>query len=51
MFENIREGLRLFVKSRLTVAAIVMFTLFGILIWRVFYLQIVNGQEYQDNYK
>ncbi len=51
MFENIREGLRLFLKSRLTVAALVMVTLFGILLWRVFYLQIVSGQEYQENYK
>lgn len=39
----------MFVKSRLAVAAIVMTLLFGVLLWRVFFLQIVNGQEYQDN--
>lgn len=39
----------MFVKSRLAVATVVMTLLFGVLLWRVFYLQIVNGQEYQDN--
>lgn len=50
MFENIKEGIRLFFKSRFTVAAFVMIGLFGVLLWRVFYLQVVNGEEYQDNY-
>lgn len=50
MFDNIKEGFRLFFKSRLTVAGVVITMLFGVLLWRVFYLQIVNGQEYQDNY-
>lgn len=50
MFEDFKESCRLFFKSRLTVAAFVMVVLFSILIWRVFHLQIVNGQEYQDNY-
>ncbi|MBO5070922.1 MAG: peptidoglycan glycosyltransferase [Roseburia sp.] len=27
-----------------------MLGLFGLLLWRVFYLQVVNGEEYQDNY-
>lgn len=39
----------MFVKSRLVVATVVMTLLFGVLLWRVFYLQIINGQEYQDN--
>lgn len=50
MFDNIKEAFRLFFKSRLAVATIVFTLLFGVLLWRVFYLQIVNGQEYQDNY-
>ena len=39
----------MFVKSRLAVATVVMMLLFGVLLWRVFFLQVVNGQEYQDN--
>lgn len=27
-----------------------MTVLFGVLLWRVFYLQIVKGEKYQDNY-
>lgn len=50
MFENIKEVFRLFFKSRLAVASVVMTLLFGILLWRVFYLQIVSGEQYQDNY-
>lgn len=50
MFENIKEVFRMFFKSRLVVAGVVMTLLFGILLWRVFCLQIVNGDEYQNNY-
>ena len=50
MFDNIKEVVRLFLKSRLAVASVVFTALFAILLWRVFYLQIVNGKEYQDNY-
>lgn len=50
MFEHIKEGLRLFFKSRLAVAALVMLLLFSALLWRIFSLQIVNGKEYQENY-
>lgn len=50
MFDNIKEVFRLFFKSRLAVAGVVLTLLFAVLLWRVFYLQIVNGQEYQDNY-
>lgn len=39
----------MFVKSRLAVATVVMSLLFSVLLWRVFSLQVVNGQEYQDN--
>lgn len=50
MFENIKEVFRMFFKSRLAVAAVLMTVLFGVLLWRVFYLQIVKGEKYQDNY-
>lgn len=50
MFDNIKEVFRLFFKSRLAVAGVVITMLFAVLLWRVFYLQIVNGNEYQDNY-
>ena len=39
------------VKSRLFVTVIAFCVLFAILIQRVFYLQIVKGQYYLDNYK
>lgn len=51
MFENIREVFRLFFKSRLAVAGVLMTLLFGLLLSRVFYLQIVCGEQYQDNYR
>lgn len=50
MVENIKEFFRLFVKSRLAVASAVMVLLFGVLLWRMFYLQIINGDEYQNDY-
>lgn len=50
LFENIKEVFRMFFKSRLAVAAVLMTVLFGVLLWRVFYLQIIKGEEYQDNY-
>lgn len=50
MFENIKEALRLFFKSRLAVATVVLTLLFGVLLWRVFYLQVISGTEYQNNY-
>ena len=50
MFDNIKEACRMFFKSRLVVATVVMILLFSILLWRIFSLQIVNGKEYQDNY-
>lgn len=50
MFENIKDVCRTVFKSRLTVAIVVMVVLFSILIWRVFTLQVVNGEKYQDNH-
>lgn len=39
------------VKSRLFVLILVFCVMFAVLINRVFYLQIVKGQDYLDNYK
>lgn len=50
MVEHIKEFFRLFIKSRLAVATVVMTLLFGVLLWRMFYLQIVNGENYQNDY-
>lgn len=50
MFDNIKEVLRMFVKSRLAVASVLMICLFSLLLWRMFDLQIVKGEEYQNDY-
>lgn len=50
MFKNIREVFHMIIKSRLLIATVLMISLFSLLLWRVFYLQIVNGASYQDNY-
>lgn len=50
LVENIKELFRLLKKSRLAVAGILMVVLFSILLWRMFYLQIISGEEYQNNY-
>ena len=50
MFENIKEFFRAITKSRLLVAGTVMVCLFSILLVRMFQLQILKGEEYQNNY-
>lgn len=50
MFDSIKEFLINFFKSRLFVLTIAMVVLFGILVQRIFVLQIVNGEEYLNNY-
>ncbi len=50
MFDTIKEYIISFFKSRLFVLSVVMIFLFGILIKQVFVLQIVNGEEYLNNY-
>ena len=51
MFDRIKDALYQVVKSRLFVVLIAFCFLFAILIYRCFYLQIVKGQDYLDNYK
>ena len=50
MFENLKEFVKNFFKSRLFVLAVVMILLSVILLERLFSLQIINGEEYQKNY-
>jgi len=50
MFDNLKDGLISFFKSRLFVLGVVMFIFAAILLYRVFTLQIVKGNEYQENY-
>ena len=51
MFNRIKEWVMEIIKSRLFVTVVAFCVLFAILIQRVFYLQIVKGQYYLDNYK
>lgn len=50
MFEFLKEYGKKIVTSRLFVLSIFMLGLFAILVQRVFVLQIINGEEYLDNY-
>lgn len=50
MFRNIRDQLFNIIFSRMFTLLLVIVVLFGILIQRLFTLQIVNGESYQDNF-
>ena len=50
MLDSIKEFFAQFFKSRLFVLSIAILALFGILLQRVFVLQIVNGEEYLRNF-
>ena len=50
MFDKIKEVFANILKSRILVLTIIMCILSFLLLWRVFTLQIINGQEYLDNY-
>ena len=51
LWDRIKSGIYEVVKSRVFVAVIVFCVLSAILLQRVFYLQIVKGQSYADEYK
>ncbi|MCI8293254.1 MAG: penicillin-binding protein [Hespellia sp.] len=51
MFNRLKDMFYDIIKSRLFVMIVAFCFLFAILINRVFYLQIVKGQDYLDNYK
>lgn len=50
MFDELKERFLNIVTSRLTLLAVVFLILGGILVYRCFDLQIVNGQEYLDEF-
>lgn len=50
MSYDIKEFLKKFFSSRLLVFAVLFLLLFGIILARVFSLQVVNGKSYQDNF-
>ena len=51
MIYDIKDFLKRFFKSRLFVLSTVMVLMFGVILMRVFSLQVVNGQMYQDNFE
>ncbi len=50
MSENIKELFEILKKSRLWVFALLLIGIFSILLGRMFYLQIIMGEEYQNDY-
>lgn len=50
MFELIKDYGKKILTSRLFALSVAMLVLFGILLQRIFLLQIIKGQEYLDNY-
>ena len=50
MFENIKEFFQILKKSRLWVLIFAFVIIFSILISRMFQLQIIMGEEYQNDY-
>lgn len=51
LWKHIKAGISEVLKSRMFVAIVVFCIMSAILVQRVFYLQIVKGQEYVENYK
>ncbi len=51
LWDRIRFGVGEIIKSRTFIAAIVFCVMSAILLQRVFYLQIIKGQEYVDKHK
>ena len=50
MFDELRERILNILTSRITVLTVIFLILGGILIYRCFDLQIVNGQQYLDDF-
>ena len=50
MFEDFKEWFFNFIKSRNVVLTAIFICCFGALLYRVFYLQIVKGEEYQETF-
>lgn len=50
MIYDIKEYLKKFLSSRLFLLSVVMILMFSILLGRIFTLQIINGESYQENF-
>ncbi|SKB71865.1 penicillin-binding protein 2 [Lachnospiraceae bacterium] len=50
MFGEIRDKLIGFITSRLFILGVVLIALFSVLVYRLFNLQIIKGESYQDNF-
>lgn len=50
MFHEIRDHIINIVTSRLTVLTIMFFFFAGVLVYRCFNLQIINGEEYLNDF-
>lgn len=51
MFNRLKEIVSEIAGSRLVIVGLAFVAMFAVLIHRCFNLQIVNGQDYMDNYK
>ena len=49
MLEDIKESILNFITSRIFVLVVIFLAFFGIMMSRIFYLQIINGQNYADS--
>lgn len=49
-YDSVKDFLKSFFKSRLLVLSLLILFMGGVLLHRLFTLQIVNGQSYQNNY-
>ncbi len=50
MFKNVKDAFCNLLKSRLFILAAAFMVLFGILLQRVFFLQIVKGSDYLESF-
>lgn len=51
LWDRMKSGIQEIIKSRVFIAAAVFCILSAVLVQRVFYLQIVRGQDYADQYE
>ena len=47
-FKGFRDNLKNFFRSRLTYVGLLVVVIMGVLVWRLYNLQIVNGSEYRQ---
>ena len=49
-YDSIKDFLKSFISSRLLVLSLIVILMGGVLLQRLFTLQIINGESYQENY-